>query len=173
MMRKIITFNKKSILLFSMLFLIVQIFFVKQINSQNKLNKNNQIETVEFCNLINDPNQYKNKMIRTIAIFAYGGEDFTVLYSPQCYKAGIIEPYFADTFESKTKSKFVNKISRQKHSSGTVRVTLVGILNSSQLQISYLEKANYISKEYHFPDRLSSKTNEKLNCCKLDSSSKN
>lgn len=160
-------FIKNSVYLFGILLLLIQVVFLKEVKSQNKTNQVNQIETVEFCNLINNPNKYEKQLIKTLAIFAYGGEDFTVLYSPQCYLEGILKPYFAEIFESQTKSKYVNTISRQKHSSGTVRVVLVGILDSRQFQIHYIENAKYISKESHFPDRLSSKTKEKLNCCGL------
>lgn len=133
-------------------------------DSANKNSKERKIETVDFCQLIENPNLYEGKEIRTVAIYAYGGEDFIVLYCPQCYKAGTLEPFFTDLYETRTKPKIAKKLSRENHSSGTVKVIITGKVQKYGFYIDYVEKADYISREFYFPDRLSPKSLEKANC---------
>jgi hypothetical protein len=137
-------------------------------NVKNNVSQKAGIETVDFCELITNPDSYEGKTVRTIAIYAYGGEDFTVLYCPQCYTKGTLRPYFSDLFETKTKAKIANKLSRQKQSGGTVKIVFVGKFHTHSFAIEYIETAKYISKEFNFPDRLSKKTKRKIKCEKKD-----
>ncbi len=123
-----------------------------------------KVETVDFCKLILNPTNYEGKEVRTVAILVYGGEDFIVLYCPKCYETGVIKPVFTDYFRTQTKGKRIGKLPRLKNSSGTVKLILVGKFSTQQLLIDSVEKAIYLSKESHFPDRLSSKTRQKADC---------
>jgi hypothetical protein len=158
----------KIFLFICILFLFIDSGMGQNDNVKNNVSQKDSIETVDFCELITNPDSYKGKTVRTIAIYAYGGEDFTVLYCPQCYTKGILRPYFTDLFETKTKPKIASKLSRQKQSSGTVKVILVGIFHAHSFAIDYIETATYISKEYNFPDKLSTKTKRKVKCEEKD-----
>jgi hypothetical protein len=154
----------KLLLSVCVFFLLAQISIAQKNIIDDKKSPESKIETVDFCELIINPTKYEGKTVRTVAILAYGGEDFIVLYCPKCYLTGVIKPVFTASFELKTKRKVVNKLSVQKHSSGTVKVVLIGKLSTQRLFIDSVEKATYISKEYHFPDRLSSKVKQKVDC---------
>lgn len=145
------------------LFICILFLFIDSGMGQND-NVKNSIEAVDFCELITNPDSYEGKIVRTIAIYAYGGEDFTVLYCPQCYTKGTLRPYFTDLFATKTNPKIANKLSRQKQSSGTVKVILVGRFHAHSFAIDYIETATHISKEFSFPDKLSTKTKQKVRC---------
>jgi hypothetical protein len=124
-----------------------------------------EIQERDFCDLLANPLAYDKKVVRTTAILRYGGEDTTDLYCPECLASGTVRPVFSKSLESCTKPKALETISRQKHSSGTVRVILIGTFyKERQLQIECLERAGYISREYHLPDRLSAKTLRQITC---------
>lgn len=86
------------------------------------------------------------------------------LYCPECYGKVWVRPFFEKSYESCTKAKVAEKLSVQKHSSGTVKVLLLGKLDGGSFQIQCIEKAEYITKEYHLPDRLSPKALRHLSC---------
>lgn len=137
----------------------------QQKSPSNASFSDHEIQEVDFCDLLANPLAYDNKVVRTTAIFSYGGEDSVDLYCPECFARGTARPFFSRSFESCTKPKAVEALSRQKHSSGTVKVVLIGTFyKERQLQIECLEQAAYISKEYHLPDRLSAKTLRQISC---------
>lgn len=132
-----------------------------------------EIQNVEFCELLGDPGSYDQKLVRTRAIFRYGGEDTSELYCPDCSGVGWgwVIPVFGDSYESCTKREVVKKLSRQEHTSGTVRVTIVGKFlggqkgeRSFQFQIQCVEQAEYITKDYHSPETLPAKIRERVRC---------
>ncbi len=124
-----------------------------------------KVQQVDFCELLANPPAYDKKVLRTTAILRFGGEDTADLYCPECLASGTVRPVFSDSLESCTKPKAVETISRQRHSSGTVRVVVIGTFyKERQLHIECVEAAKYISKEYHLPDRLSAKTLREISC---------
>lgn len=141
-------------------------------SSNTKAPPRSEIQNVEFCELLVDPQSYSQKLVRTQAIFRYGGEDTSELYCPDCSGAGWgwVIPVFGDSYESCTKSTVAKKLSRQEHSSGVVRVTIVGKFGgqkderSFQFQIHCVEQAEYITKDYQSPKNLPAKTRERLRC---------
>ena len=123
----------------------------------------NEIVTVDFCELMKNPAAYDKKVVRTRAIYRYGGEDLSHLYCPECLSEGM-SPYFADS--ACTKLSVAAKLTRQKHSSGgIVRVTVVGLFESNApMTIRCVESAYVISKKYYLPDRLSPKERKRIHC---------
>lgn len=152
-----------------LLFMCILFSFIDSVVGQNanvinNISQQDSIETVGFCELITDPDSYEGKTVRTTAIYAYGGEDFTALYCPECYTIGTFRPHFTDFFEKNVKTKIANKLSRQKQSSGSVRIIFVGKFHGRTFSIDSIETATYISKEFYFPDKLSTKTKCRAKC---------
>lgn len=123
-----------------------------------------EIPTVNFCDLLRNPEAYDQKVVRTRAIYRYGGEDLSNLYCPQCLSVGSMRPTFADA--ACTKPSVAEKLSVQKHSDGTVRVVIVGQFDGSlsNIVIQCVERADYITKDSHLPDRLSPKDRKRVRC---------
>ena len=131
------------------------------------------VQDVEFCDVLANPEAFDQKLVRTRAIFRYGGEDTTDLYCPDCSGPdwGWVKPFFGDSYESCTKKEVAKKLSRHEHDGGTVRVTLVGKFfagkkgeKSYQLQIQCVEEADYITREYKFPEALPPKIRKRVRC---------
>jgi hypothetical protein len=87
-------------------------------------------EHVEFCELTRKPDQYRNKMIQTEAIFSANSEN-TALYSPECRSAGeymwaVFDPSYTNTDDS-VKKKF-DKLGcpRPPCASVTIKMSVVG-----------------------------------------------
>ena len=142
-------------------------------SSTAKPSTRSEIQNVEFCELLGNPQSYDQKLVRTRAIFRYGGEDTSELYCPDCSGVGWgwVRPVFGDSYESCTKREVAKKLSRQEHSSGTVRVTIVGKFfggqkdeRSFQFQIHCVEQAEYITKDYHARKNLPAKLRERVRC---------
>jgi hypothetical protein len=117
-----------------------------------------EVPTVDFCELLGNPDLYHQKVVRTAAIFRYGGEDTSDLYCPNCLGAGWgwVRPLFDESYYSCTRPKLTAKLSRQKHGSGSVKVVVVGKFIEGQggghsFQIQCVERAEYISKDYQIP----------------------
>lgn len=130
-----------------------------------------EVQTVDFCELLGSPQLYDQKIVRTRAIFRYGGEDTSDLYCPGCSGAGWgrVRPSFDESYETYTKPEVVAKLSRQKHSSGTVKVVIVGKFYSGPdgghgFHIQRVERAEYISKDYQLPTSDSPKALRRLRC---------
>lgn len=123
-----------------------------------------EIATVDFCDLLRNPQVYDQKVVRTRAIYRYGGEDLSNLYCPHCLNAGSMRPTFADS--GCTKPSVEAKLSVQKHSDGTVRVVIVGQFDGrlSNIVIRCVERADYLTKDSHLPDRLSPKDRKRVHC---------
>lgn len=152
-----------------LLFVCMLFFSAQMLVNQNKAVNDKELpkvttEMVDFCELLANQAKYEGKTVRTVAILAYDGEDFIVLYCPQCFKAGVIRPIFTDHFRERTKGTSIGKLPRLKHSSGTVKLIMVGKLSTQQLLIDSVEKATYLSREASFPDRLSPKAKQAINC---------
>jgi hypothetical protein len=130
-----------------------------------------EIHDVEFCELLADPQAYDQKLVRTRALFRYGGEDTIDLYCPDCtgQSWGWVNPIFDDS--SCTKRSVAEKLSLEKHSGGTVRITFIGKFfvrkkgeKSYQIYVQCVEKADYITKEYRLPEALPAKTRKRVRC---------
>ena len=101
-----------------------------------------EILKVDFCDLLANPAAYDMKAVRTTAILRYGGEDSADLYCPECLTKETGKPALSRSYESCTKPKLVEKVSREKHSSGTVKVVMIGTFSTErQLNIECVEQA--------------------------------
>lgn len=155
----------KIIFLTMIIMVSIQNLLGQKTASNSQILRDSEIETIDFCELVSKRNDVERKKVRTAAIFAYGGEDFSVLYCPQCYKGNnTLQPIFTEMFETLSKPKVVSQLSRQKRPSGSFVVTLIGTLSGHQFLIDYVERARYISKDYYFPDRLSIEVNRRTKC---------
>lgn len=125
----------------------------------------NEIKTVGFCDLLDHPQAFDQQIIRTTAIYRYGGEDLSNLYCPECLSLGSMRPKFSD--ETCTKRRVRDKLSIQKRSDGTVRVVVVGRFHGtlSNLEILCIERADLISTDSRLPDRMSPKDRKRVRCC--------
>ena len=152
-------------------FWLLALFLLWQQQSIAPKTATSEIQDVEFCDVLPDPAVYDQKLVRTRALFRFGGEDTADLYCPDCtgQSWGWVKPVFSDS--SCTKREVAEKLSLEKHSSGTVRITVVGKVfagkkgeKSYQLQIECVEKADYITKEYRLPEALPPKTRKRVRC---------
>lgn len=123
------------------------------------------IQTVNFCDLLANPQLYDQKVVRTTAIYSYGGEDTQELYCPECLKSGFLRVDFKDPYETCTKPKIADKLDR---GSGTVRVVAVGKFHggeyASQFDFQCVEKADIISKRFQLPEKLPTRERKKVRC---------
>lgn len=147
-----------------LLFIIFGCLLLIQSNVAQQQVRTEEIETVAFCTLVASPNLYEGKLVRTTAIFAFGGEDHLVLYCPACFLKGVLRPDFSESFDRRTKGKYKNMISRQKNANGSVKVEMVGRLRNSHFEIEYFETADFLTNQFQFPDRLSESDKAKVNC---------
>lgn len=129
----------------------------------NKL-RNDEIEIVDLCEVLDKQALYEGKTLRIVGIFAYGGEDFNVLYCPKCVNNGVLRPILTNSYRTNTKRKFRNMLSREKKSSGSVKIVAVGTFSRQQFLIDRVENAEFISKEFALPDKLSSSVVERITC---------
>jgi hypothetical protein len=155
--------------LFSMLVFVVVMFSYTRAPSLRPVDSvslppSSDILTVDFCDLLRNPQAYDQKLVRTRAIYRYGGEDLSSLYCPDCVNVGSMRPTFADA--TCTKPSVGEKLSIQKHSDGTVRIVIVGQFDGklSNIVIQCVERADFLTKDSHLPDRMSPKDRKRVRC---------
>ncbi|MDQ3750233.1 MAG: hypothetical protein M3367_14655 [Acidobacteriota bacterium] len=122
-------FNKFLVLLF--IFIFSSCIFAQQSKSKS----NEQVVDVNYCDLLKKPSDYKNKLVRTTAIYTFGGVGFSQLYYPSCYKEietsfrydtdnqNCIPQSFKKTFSAKGLKSLKGKI---------IRVTIIGEIESKE-----------------------------------------
>ncbi len=123
------------------------------------------ITDVSFCELVENPQKFDQKMIRIAAVYRYG-QYWNELYCPGCKREDRISFEIGTDFESKTPKKFRRRI---KHSDRgrTLNVIVVGKFVGSgnfghrgsqhfALIVDAIEDAQIILKDspYLLPDKL-------------------
>src|SRR4051812_13890960 len=88
-----------------------------------------KIHTVPFCELVKDPARYDGQIVRTVALYRFGGEELSELYSPACQKEESLEGraavYHDDLYETLTKRSILKIVSPGSSPDGIVLVVLV------------------------------------------------
>ena len=132
------------------------------------------VPTVAFCDLLDNPERYNQKIVRTRAVFSRGGEDYAELYCPRCYSVErMVWPTFDDdSFDSSTKSSIRKKFDGS--FDVTLSATVVGKFIASpgghlglyrhQFLITRAEQAERVSKGFGLPERLSRKVKRRVRC---------
>ena len=162
-------FNK--FLAFLFIFIFLSCVFAKQSKSKS----GEEIVDVNFCDLLENPSEYKDKTVRVTAIYSYGFE-FTKLYCPTCKRQKEIWVECSNDTENCIPKKFKNSFREKKYGVGkTVKVTLVGKFNTygsyghmgsypNQFLIQTVENAKTISNSGINYQDLPKKGKAKANC---------
>lgn len=112
-------FNKFPALLF------IFIFSLCVFAQQSKSNSNEQIVEVNFCDLLKNPDAYKDKTVRVKATYRYGFE-WSELYCSDCQSQGNVWVDFDDAFQENSKKKYRNKLKENGDGGRTVNVVFTG-----------------------------------------------
>ena len=113
-------------------FLILYFCFAAFAQTQSR---KEEIVDVNFCDLLKNPTQYKDKIIRTTAIYTFAGVEFSQLYYPRCYSE--IETTFQCNEENQNCiSQNLKKIFSAKGLKSlrgkTIKITTVGKIESKE-----------------------------------------
>ncbi len=119
-------FNKFLTLFF------IFIFSLSICAQQSKDKSNEQIIDVNFCDLLKNPNEYKDKIVRTTAIYTFGGVEFSQLYYPSCYSE--VETTFrCDEENQNCIPQTLKKTFSAKGFKGkTIKITIVGRIETKE-----------------------------------------
>jgi len=131
------------------------------------------IETVEFCELLKNPQIYHQKVVRIRAVFSRGGEEWSAIFCPKCSTdKTLIWPEYEDSFESDTPSKVARRFA--KRWDVTLAVILVGRFDTSGgghlgmypylFHVIRAERADLISKHSLQPWSMSEKQKRNAHC---------
>ncbi len=140
-------FNKFLTLLF--IFIFSSCLFGQQVENKS----NEQITEVNFCDLLKNPNDYTDKIIRVKAIYQSFFE-ISKMYCSNCLQQRGTWVEFDDDFEDNTKKVYWKKL----NNNSVVNVTFVGKFYTgktfghqngydSQFVVQYMESAEVISKK--------------------------
>jgi len=115
---------------FKILLLILFVIATFSISVFNQNVKSENIINVEFCDLLKNPNEYEDKLVRVSAIYSFSFEA-SVLYCPNCEKDGKAWFDCSKDAESCISKKFKNKFREKHYGTGkTLKVTVVGKFNT-------------------------------------------
>jgi len=135
--------------------------------------RSSAIETVQFCELLKNPQMYHQKVVRIRAVFSRGGEEWSAIFCPNCSTdKTLIGPRFEDSFESDTPSRVARRFA--KRWDVTLAVILVGRFDTSGgghlgmhpylFHIIRAERADLISKHSLQPWGMSEKQKRNARC---------
>lgn len=125
-MYRLIDFVENRIGVFTLIcrtsfFVLVLVFSVL---AQKENGSKDQIQTVSFCEVLKNPQNFDQKSIRIKAIYRYGFE-WSELYCLDCRDKGLVWLDFEDSFDSLTKSK-VRKNIKWSEKGRTVNIIAIG-----------------------------------------------
>jgi hypothetical protein len=138
------------------------------------LPQKDEIQTVDYCELIHNPQKYDQKTVRVRAIYRYGYE-WSELYCPNYIdqnRRTWVNPKSLD--ESCIKAKVANQLKDSSFKGRTLRVVMVGKfhgsggsyghLNAYQFQFDArcIEEAKTLLKDSRLPTSMSKKLLDKI-----------
>ena len=147
----------------------VVLIFNSEINGQEKVK--DELNTVEFCELLKNSKDYDQKTIRVAAIYRYGSE-YSEIYCLSCENNPLVWLEYGKSFTSLTKSKIRRRLKSSERGK-TINVIAVGKIESSggyghlgkykyQFVVDYFESAEVILKDS--PAILPLEIQKKANC---------
>jgi hypothetical protein len=140
------------------------------------LPQTDEIQYVDYCELIHNPQKYDQKTVRVRAIYRYGYE-WSELYCPNCvdqYRRTWVNPKSLD--ESCTKAKVAKQLKDSNFKGRTLRVLMVGKFNGSggsyghlngyqfQFDARCIEEAITLLKDSPLPIEMPKKLLDKISC---------
>lgn len=154
--------TKISFILFFLLVFCFNSFSQKQLSKVEVVN-------VNFCDLLKNPDEYQDKLVRITAIYRYGFE-WQHLYCPNCEVKTKTWVEYGEDFDEKSHKK----LKKFPNDNATIKVTLVGKLlfngnfgdggYKNQFLIAKIENAKLISKSSAVFEYLPEKDKAKISC---------
>lgn len=161
--------------LISLAFFTMQSF--PQMNGTSKLSRCDAAEviTINYCDLIRNPELYDQKLVRVQAVYRYGYE-WSELYCPDCLTEGRTWVDFDEPSETCTKPEVARNISDNGFKGRTVNVVIVGKFYGSgggyghlnaykfKFLVSCVERAEIILNDSPLPNAIPKKLLNRATC---------
>lgn len=134
----------------------------------------NEYTAVAYCDLIHNPEHYKEKLVRVSAVYRYGYE-WSELYCLECTTEGKTWIDFDESFSSSTKDSIRKKLGDNGFNGRTVLVTMVGKFDAGggyghmgayrfRLLVNRVEKADVLLNDSPSPNALPKKVLGRIHC---------
>lgn len=163
-------------LLYPGVIIFILLIITQTIFTKSKLNPQVQPINVSYCDLVNNPAQYDQKIIRIKAIYVYGFEG-SLLYCPDCYQREFRTWVQVDESSSIYANPHVKKkFKGNDHKGRTLSVIMIGKFhgkgggygheNSYQFQLDLIciEEATVLAQRACSPSDLPKKLLQQINC---------
>src|SRR5262249_32501957 len=138
--------------------------------------ENTHVVDVSYCDLVNNPERYDQKIVRVSAVYVYGFEG-AVLYCPECYRNEYktwVKP--EESLMSCTRPGIIKKLKGDAHKGRTLSVIMVGKFHGKegrfghensyrfQLDLSCVEAATVLAEGARAPGDIPEKSLRLINC---------